>query len=198
MSVDLPPIGQGELALRVARRPPGHWLAVVTSPGGERHAAEAIAADLEGLTQRAAVIIAGEAAARDLAERLRQAPSPVALVAGLGRMTEAAWRQLDFARTRLPESRTVLLVLDAATLSRLVRFAPHLASWLEASTWSLEESRDTLSEGERAVRLLALRARWGLSDADVLSLPDRHPLRSEPDLAEWLVLLGRGDLLDRR
>jgi hypothetical protein len=55
-----------------------------------------------------------------------------------------------------------------------------------------------LTDEEKERRLVALRAWSGLSDAEMLAAVERGEIRLEPEHAVWLVLLGRGDLLDRR
>lgn len=48
----------------------------------------------------------------------------------------------------------------------------------------------------RAQRLEALRGWAARSDADVVRAAEQGTLPRDPEYAEWLVLLGRGDLLD--
>ena len=44
-------------------------------------------------------------------------------------------------------------------------------------------------------RLEALRSHYGLTDEQVLERAQAKTLDWEPQVAEWLVLLGRGDLI---
>jgi hypothetical protein len=52
-----------------------------------------------------------------------------------------------------------------------------------------------LSPGEIEQRLAALRAWASCGDAEVIQLAETGQLPRDPEYAEWLTLLGRGDLL---
>ena len=72
--------------------------------------------------------------------------------------------------------------------------APNVASWIGGSAWELEGPQG-LAPAERESRLQALRAWARLTDEDVVHLAEAGNLPQEPEYAEWLILLGRGDLL---
>lgn len=74
-------------------------------------------------------------------------------------------------------------------------FSPHLASWLTSSVSFLDPNFEGLSEAERAERLSGLRTEMGLTDTEVVERAATGSLARDPLFAEWLVLLGRGDLL---
>jgi hypothetical protein len=52
-----------------------------------------------------------------------------------------------------------------------------------------------LSPSEIEQRLTALRAWAGRGDAEVIQLAETGQLPRDPEYAEWLTLLGRGELL---
>ncbi len=123
---------------------------------------------------------------------------------GFDRFDEAAWAKLDRDRTRLErsparstdlESAIVVLVLSEQAYGTLQACAPNLASWIGGSVFGLEPEGG-LSTVDREARLEELR-RWGsMTDDEMIRNARAGTLRPDPYFAEWLVLLGRGDLLD--
>lgn len=87
-----------------------------------------------------------------------------------------------------------MLVLEADVAEQLENTAPNLASWIAGSIWHLVGTR-ALSAAETEERLVALRQRTGLSDDEVVGRSEAGRLPPDPEFAEWLTLLGRGDLL---
>jgi hypothetical protein len=108
---------------------------------------------------------------------------------------EADWRLLDRRRSALARQGAVLFVTTPASFATLMQVAPNLASWLGGLVFSHEDP-DALARAQIGPRLDALRAWSGKSDAEVVEEAQRGTLPRDPEYAEWLVLLGRGDLLD--
>ena len=77
----------------------------------------------------------------------------------------------------------------------MCREAPHLASWIGGSIWEADVTSDLLSDEEKAARLKALREWANLGDDEVLRRAQEGTLPNEPEFVEWLVLLGRADLI---
>lgn len=92
----------------------------------------------------------------------------------------------------------VVLVLSEQGAQRMFRAAPNLTSWIGAATWSFDDTIPTLSAEEREQRLEALRAWSSLTDTEVIEQAERGELPGDPEYAEWLVLLDRGDLISPR
>jgi hypothetical protein len=108
---------------------------------------------------------------------------------------EADWRLLDRWRSALAREGAVVFVTTPASFAELMQVAPNLASWLGGLVFSHEDP-DALARAQIGPRLDALRAWSGKSDAEVVAEAERGLLPRDPEYAEWLVLLGRGDLLD--
>jgi hypothetical protein len=73
--------------------------------------------------------------------------------------------------------------------------APNLASWLGGLVFSRQDPGERLA-ALRQQRLASLRAWSSKTDEDVIRDAEAGTLPRDPEYAEWLVLLGRGDLLD--
>jgi hypothetical protein len=108
---------------------------------------------------------------------------------------KADWRLLDRWRSALAREGAVVFVTTPASFAELMRVAPNLASWLGGLVFSHEDP-DAMARGQIGPRLDALRAWSGKSDAEVVEEAQRGALPRDPEYAEWLVMLGRGDLLD--
>jgi hypothetical protein len=106
-----------------------------------------------------------------------------------------AWRALDGARPRLPVERMVVFVLSENSFKTMARVAPNLASFLDSSTSAYAPDEGILTDDERERRLGLLRHRTGRTDQEILELATAKQLPPDSAYAEWLLLLGRGDLL---
>jgi hypothetical protein len=83
------------------------------------------------------------------------------------------------------------------SFGQLMQAAPNLASWLGALAFQYEDP-SAWEADLRARRLAALRSWAGRSDEDVVRAASQGRLPTDPEYAEWLVLLGRSDLIDPR
>lgn len=136
-------------------------------------------------------------AARDathLVAEVQQNPKGVAVV-DVSALAESDWRALDVQRSRLTRHGVTIWILTQEDLDRIQQCAPNLSSWLGGN---VAEHRDDTAEAEafREGRLEALRAWSGKTDDEVCREAAARTLPRDPEYAEWLVLLGRGDLLD--
>lgn len=116
------------------------------------------------------------------------------LLTGASTFDASAWVAVDESRSRLMRRGVVALVLSPAAFGDLQRSAPNLASWIGGSVFTVVEA----SQFDREARLAELRAWEGLSDEDLIARAEEGLLEPDPYFAEWLVLLGRGDLLGQR
>lgn len=120
----------------------------------------------------------------------------IRICSGLDHLSEDDWRRVDHARSLLAREGCVVLVVAEQSIQRMFRNAPNL-SWIGAAVWSFDDTIPTLSAEEKEARLEALRSWSGLSDAEVIERAEQDVLPGDPEYAEWLVLLDRGDLVER-
>lgn len=105
------------------------------------------------------------------------------------------WAALDQHRVRLNRPGPVVLIGSREQVDQLTSLAPNLASWFGANVHGYAEDRHELSEQEVADRLEQLRSWAGISDEEMVARAAAGAMELGPEHGEWLVLLGRGDLL---
>lgn len=199
MSVAPRPISLPEFSLRVATRPArGDWFVLATPSHQLSEIQDTLAGDVAALTQSAPTVTSAVENSRDLVRAIRASTDGVLLIGGLETFSEVEWRSVDMMRSRLEGNRTVVLLMSPKQLKILAESAPNLASWLTGGIWQLDEDIEQLSDAERADRLATLRKSTGMSDEEVVNRAQNGTLSSEPQFTEWLLLLRRSDLIERR
>jgi hypothetical protein len=112
--------------------------------------------------------------------------------------TDAQWRKLDYLRSRLNnEKRCGLLIMSEQAAEKMIANAPNFSSWIDGKIFNLVLGAEMLTPEECESRLVALRDWTGLSDHEVIKKAESHQLPYDPEYSEWLILLGRGDLIER-
>lgn len=199
MSVELTRISIAEFALRaVTSGGERHWLVLVGEKRVLPDLAGRLQAEMESLGSGSVEIIPRVQDALHLVRLIGNArPDACIVVCGLEQFDEAEWRHLDLLRSRLVRREAVALLLSESSLSGLSRAAPNLASWIGGAVWSVDPASDVLGDDERRARLTSLRDWSGLSDEEMVRKAQDGTLPTEPEYVEWLVLLGREDLIGR-
>ena len=188
----------GELAFRILESTdPNAWLIVVTDQ--PLPASSLLHAEIEQLRdpseQPSLVITAGDISA--FFNAVHAQPSGILIVVGAEKFSADQWRTLDAYRSRLMRNGTAALLLDEVSAARVENTAPNFASWVGGRIWRLADAVavPSLSPSEIEQRLSALRAWAGRGDAEILRLAETGALPRDPEYAEWLMLLGRSELL---
>jgi len=192
---DFPTTGAGALASRLRSEiGTGTWLCVL-SPALRLHATvEELHTALEaGGTAAEFVRLDGTAA--PIVQATREC---VLVVTGFETLSDDEWEHLDLLRSeRLVREQPALLVMTPEAMERLIQLAPNMASFVGGQFLSFHEDAAKLTDEEKSARLDRLRMAMGKTDAQVIEMASTGAHLDEPAYAEWLVLLGRGDLLPR-
>jgi len=101
---------------------------------------------------------------------------------------------LDDCRSMLQREHPAVLALPSTDLERLSSSAPHFTSWIANRVFTTRDDR-FLDSNDRSARLAILREHFEMSDYDFVAFVEAKPRSLEPEQMEWLVLLGRQDLL---
>jgi len=146
---------------------------------------------LTGVERRYEVLPAANAKAL-----LRGDPSAAAcLPTGTESWADSDYADLDRLRAAVRAAWPVLIwIASPRAIERLVHLAPNFASFFQPSIGIWWNKGLTPEEAE--VHLRELRARWGQSDEEVIALAATGQLQQDVDHHLWLILLGRGDLID--
>ncbi|MGJ5675803.1 MAG: hypothetical protein ACR9NN_19660 [Nostochopsis sp.] len=107
------------------------------------------------------------------------------------------WRTFDQMRSRLAKKRGVVLVLSQKSVKYMFTYAPNIVSWIGSRVYTLAKDTELLTKEERQRKLLTLHEWSGLSDREIIELAELRQLPPDPEYGEWLVLLGREDLIGR-
>jgi hypothetical protein len=190
-------IALDELAFRVIESAELNAWVVAVAAGPS--VAPSLCAEIERLRspEEARPVVVTLDSAGALFQAVHAHPRGTLIATGAAAFSVDDWRSLDANRTRLMRNDTTILILDEAGAGCLENFAPNLASWVGGRVWRLADdaAAPVLSPGEIDQRLAALRAWAGRADAEVIRLAEAGQLPRDPEYAEWLTLLGRGDLL---
>jgi hypothetical protein len=103
------------------------------------------------------------------------------------------WAQVDRRRSEIEHRGIMVFITTPQSFDALMRSAPNLASWINEVF--AHPARSSFAQ-HSASRLAALRAWADKTDEQVIEAARAGALPRDPEYAEWLVLLGHGDLLD--
>lgn len=197
MSARAAAIGVDELAFRIVESAePNAWVVAVAD---RPSVASSLRTEIERLggSEDTPLLVVTIDSVGALFEAVHAHPRGTMIVIGAVVFSVDNWRSLDANRTRLMRNDMTVLILDDTSAGRLENLAPNLASWIGGRVWRLvdDAAAPALSPSEIDQRLTALRAWAGRADAEVIQLAEAGQLPRDPEYAEWLTLLGRGELL---
>ena len=154
---------------------------------------------LEIFIESEIAIISGKKGAKDLDEQIREASQDYLVIFNLELWNEQEWNIFDGFRSSLDQDKKGgFLILCEQSVYLMNRNAPHFVSWASRKFYRLKKDAEMLTQTERDRRLNALQENFEMSDQDVIDLAENRQLPSDPEFGEWLILLDRGDLLERQ
>jgi hypothetical protein len=105
------------------------------------------------------------------------------------------WLVLDRNRSALLSVTSVIFVMDSETLGGFLCAAPNLKSFVGARIYGIDFGGHVLAPEDIEVRLADLRSLFGWTDELAIAKAKAKEFPDDSRFFEWLVLLGRGDLL---
>ena len=189
-----------ELLQRIGARPDGNiWMILVV----DINDIESIVADLQDtieiFSECITVTISGESGARALINQISEASEEYFLLWELDTWDNNEWKIFDALRSRLDKgNKGGLIVLSEQANDFMIHNAPNFVSWLGARIYYLQKDAEILSDEECDRRLAALQEWTGKTNDEVIALAENRQLPTDPEYGEWLILLNRGDLLERQ
>ncbi len=140
-------------------------------------------------------VAVNEMTVNNLIERLRTSANSVVLIDGLGSWTDAQFAALDVNRSRLETGAFLLFRVDLKTAGRFLDHAPNIRSFIGTNIFQIAPDPSLMNPAEIADRLNQLRTHYQLIDAEVIQRAASGDLPADPEFLEWLVLLGRSELV---
>lgn len=191
------PLSLQEIAGRVSGRIPAHdWIAiVVTPPIPTMSAANEIASEIRALGSRTVRVITEVHGPRSLVRDVNEFRESILLFTGFSDFRPEHWQNVDLSRSLLSPVGTAAIVVDSDDVQTIARHAPHFFSWFGSDVWELANDAELLSPAEIAIRLDVLRRKHSRTDQEVLDEVTAAKGDVDPELAEWVALLGRADVI---
>jgi hypothetical protein len=188
-----------ELLQRVGTQPADGnvWFVLVLPEADHADLAADLGDVLEIFTESSVASLSGNNGVEQLVEQVETSEAASLILSGLEQWTGADWRHLDQLRSNLALQRGAFLLLSEEAASLLLNHAPNLASWIAGRVYSFTYGTEFLTVDEQDARLTGLREWAGQTDDEIIALAESNQLSPEPEYGEWLVLLGRGDLIER-
>jgi hypothetical protein len=131
----------------------------------------------------------------ELTEALQEPNDDAVILSGGIGLTPEEWSSLDMMRSVLERTGPVILWLAPDDIANLTQFAPSIRSFIGAGIFVAGPDGGVMTESERQARLKELRQHYGMRDEEIVQRASSKALSPEPEFVEWLVLLGRGDLV---
>lgn len=182
-----------DLALRIVEtREPGAWFVLTTSQSTTL-VGNALEKQMVDLGEPLVVHLVASTP-RELQKALQASLEACMLISNAERYSAEEWSWIDQGRSRFLRSGATVMILSLKAVGLLEAWAPNLASLVGAKVWAVGDP-SALDDYALEARLRALRAWSGKSDAEVIALAKSGELPLDPPYAEWIALLGRGDLL---
>jgi len=152
--------------------------------------------ELQSVLQKPARVIQLEPSTfEELRETLHQPDDDAVVLSGGEGLTPEKWRWLDIMRSALERKGPVILWLAPNDIANLAEFAPNIRSFIGGSIFLAGPDGGIMTETERQERLKELSEHFGFSGDEAVRKAVAKELPHEPEFVEWLVLLGRGDLV---
>ena len=172
------------------------WFALIPSGQPGENSIADVRDELEvALNATVRVVTAGTAPVHKLVSTITERSDDIVLICDLDGWGDNDWAAFDIQRSALERRGAMMFVLSAASLLRLSNIAPNIRSYIGGSIFQLASAGGILTNPERDSRIKDLESHYGISSQDVIEKAEQHALALDPNFVEWLVLLGRGDLV---
>jgi len=185
----------GEFALRLsALRGTATYAAYLANASDLEAAITELVEELRALISDDAVVRIAPRGSEQLIADLA-ATSVEIVVADTRTFAAPEWKLADRRRSAIAHRGVLVFATTPASFADLMRNAENLASWLGGEVFAYPDHAPVAAT-QREARLAALRAWASQTDAEIVEAARAGTLPRDPEYAEWLVLLGHGELLD--
>jgi hypothetical protein len=184
-----------EILQRISSLPNDNfWSVLVTAPAQQQQALTELEESIPIFIDEAVKVIAITPDVESLIHEVQSSEAYI-LLWQFDIWQQEQWQQFDYARSRFSHEKGGILLLTPHSAAQFQTYSPNFASWIGSRVYELQLGLEILTEAESQQRLEALQQFTGKTDAEVIRLAEIGQLPTDPEYGEWLVLLGRGDLL---
>jgi hypothetical protein len=184
-----------EIARRLEVRGENAWMAVLATPPDPAGLDE-LQIELHSILQVTTRVVPLDTFRFEgLREALQHPNDDAVILSGGAGLTPKKWSSLDIMRSALERAGPVILWLAPDDVANLTEFAPNIRSFIGASIFVAGPDGGIMTEAERLERLKKFAQHYELTNEEVVRRAESKELSLEPEFVEWLVLLGRGDLV---
>jgi hypothetical protein len=187
-----------DIARRLEIRGPDarSWIVLLLPPQETDQALENLRTDLSSmLEQPNRVFDLLKEPFEQLSVSLHQPDDDIVILVARADLEATRWSSLDVMRSAFERKGPIVLWLSPDCLPRLSEHAPNIRSFVGGGIFAAGPDGGMMTEEDRQERLKQLAERYLLTDDEIVARAQSGNLSSEPHFIEWLVLLGRGDLV---
>jgi hypothetical protein len=172
------------------------WIALIIPAQDPQRALSNLEAHLSSLLQRPTRIFNLQDEPFDkLSQRLHEPDDDIAILVAFADIGLERWSSLDLIRSALERKGPIVLWLSSDCVPAIVEHAPNIRSFIGASLFCAGPDGGLMTDEDRQKRLQELGEFYNLTNEEIIHRAESNALPSEPHFVEWLVLLGRGDLV---
>jgi hypothetical protein len=173
------------------------WSIFVLETGVASDKIEDFKEEIEIISSRSVSIFMANEGVEALLKELDDSISDYYLIWNFDSWDVDQWQMFDMLRSHLDRGTFGgVLILSKQAVELMFDYAPNFTSWAGGRVYALQESSSYLTEEEIEGRLTGFRIEYNYSDEQLIDLASKKDLSLNPDLGEWLVLLGREDLIE--
>lgn len=186
------------IARRIELRGPDSWswMAILCPTEDDDSKLTSLKDELAAVLEISARVVTLQKAEFEELVELLHSPAHDAVVLKLNPDWSAEqWSRFDLMRSSFERNGPIVLWLPASAFAMLSEYAPNIRSFVGPSVFIAGSDGGLMSEEDRRDRLTALGQYYGLTDDEIIQKSQSGTLSPEPHFVEWLILLGRGDLI---
>jgi hypothetical protein len=172
------------------------WVALLTPLIDSELELDSLRADLSALLGKNTRTIELENATFEfLRESLRAPADDVVILTASTDLSPEKWSTIDLMRSALERKGPIIFWLSMAGFACLADFAPNIRSFIGPTVFAVGPDGAALTQDQKNGRLNDLARYYNLTNDAVIRSAEAHALPLNAHFVEWLVLLGRGDLV---
>ena len=172
------------------------WIAVIGAP--DLQALNTFSMELESQSEennKGRVIFIEGMLLSDIRDAVQSPSSDAVVLFGFEGRSKEFWTSLDINRSALERPGALFFWLSPSAFSELCRYSPNIKSYIGTTIFPYSGVKGALTHEARQQRLRELGEKFKMKDAEVIEKAEKKELEQEPEFVEWLLLLGRSDLV---